>query len=105
MLLKKNSVQKAKMLRDLNLNRSAFINWEQRGNIPSGETLKKIADYFNVSVDYLLENGQKEKPLTAGGVELNDDEIEFIKALRALSPEEKKLIYRAANIVPRDIDL
>lgn len=30
----------------------------------SAETLSKIATYFGVSVDYLLGNGQKEKPAT-----------------------------------------
>lgn len=30
----------------------------------SAETLTKIATYFGVSVDYLLGNGQKEKPAT-----------------------------------------
>ena len=46
-----------KLLTDLGLNKSSILNWEKRGTIPSGETLQKIADYFDVSVDYLLGKG------------------------------------------------
>ena len=98
-LLKTHGLHKAKMLRDLGLSRNAFINWEQRGNIPSGEILKKIADYFNVSVDELLGNEQKEKPHTEIGIELSlsDDELVLLKKYRSLPPEEKKVVLRAAG--------
>lgn len=43
------------MLIDLNMSLGSFSNWKKRGNIPSGEAVSKIAKYFNVSTDYLLE--------------------------------------------------
>ena len=62
-LIARNKTTKNKMLIDLNLSRGSFSAWERRGTIPSGETLTKIADYFGVSVDYLLGNTDiKEKP-------------------------------------------
>lgn len=101
MLLKEKGISRNKMISDLNLSVSSFADWNRRGNIPSGEILKKIADYFNVSVDFLLGNEQKEKLPTVDGVELKQYEIELIEELRAASPEVKKMVLRSFGI---DID-
>ena len=58
-LIDEAGISKNKMLLDLGLNKSSMLNWEKRGNIPDGETLLKIARYFDVSVDYLLGNQDK----------------------------------------------
>ena len=61
-LLAQHGISKNKMLTDLHLSKNSIVDWGKRGTIPSGETLSKIAAYFNVSTDYLLGNEQKEKP-------------------------------------------
>ena len=38
---------------EMNLNRATFTAWK-RGAKPKNETLKKVADYFGVTVDWLL---------------------------------------------------
>lgn len=43
----------AAVVREIGLNNSAPTTWK-RGAIPKGETLQKLADYFDVSTDYLL---------------------------------------------------
>lgn len=53
-LISEHGITKNKLLLDLGLGKNSFVNWTDRGTSPSGETLSKIADYFNVSVDYLL---------------------------------------------------
>jgi len=53
-LIEENNITKNKLLTDLKLGKNSFVNWLERGTIPSGDVLIKIADYFNVSVDYLL---------------------------------------------------
>ena len=40
--------------KDLGISSGVLTKWKS-GGIPNGETLTKIADYFDVSVDYLLE--------------------------------------------------
>ena len=53
-LIASHGITKNRFLMELGLNRNAFNNWEYRGTVPSGDTLAKIADYFGVTVDYLL---------------------------------------------------
>lgn len=53
-LIEKNNITKNKMLTDLKLGKNSFVNWQERGTVPSGDVLLKIATYLNVSVDYLL---------------------------------------------------
>ncbi|HGS9013679.1 TPA: helix-turn-helix domain-containing protein [Clostridioides difficile] len=38
----------------LNVTKVAVSNWESDRRFPDQNTLKKIADYFDVSIDYLL---------------------------------------------------
>ncbi|MGL5896459.1 MAG: helix-turn-helix domain-containing protein [Lactococcus lactis] len=44
---------------DLNLPKNSLYSWKKA--VPSGDRLELIADYFHVSVDYLL--GREDKPL------------------------------------------
>lgn len=46
---------------DVGLNRAAVAKWKN-GSIPNGQTLAKIAEYFGVTVDYLLGSENKETP-------------------------------------------
>ncbi len=70
-LLGKANISKNKLLTDLKLGKNSFVNWESRGTIPNGETLSKIADYFDVTVDYLL--GTESKPSAA----VTDEDLKF----------------------------
>lgn len=63
-----------------------LATWK-KGNIRA-DYLQKIADYFNVSVDYLL-TGQKEKAPQEIPEGLSELDAEIIKVCSTL-PEEKK---------------
>ena len=53
-LLDKNGISGAKMSRDLGFSNADFSQWKTGKQNPSIEKLTKIAEYFNVSTDYLL---------------------------------------------------
>lgn len=73
LLLAEKGIQKKTFLAELGLSKNSFVNWRDRGTVPSGATLQKIADYFGVSVDYLLgKTEQKEKSPS-----VSDEEIKF----------------------------
>lgn len=62
-LLKKNSMTQADLSRATGISTGLISQWKKRMQSPSVDKLKIIADYFGVSVDYLLsgEDSQKEK--------------------------------------------
>ena len=39
---------------EIGINRATVTSWKKRGYTPRAEVLHKIADYFGVTVDYLL---------------------------------------------------
>ncbi|MFW5976338.1 MAG: HD domain-containing phosphohydrolase [Bacillota bacterium] len=53
-LRKQSNLRQADLARKLGFSRTTIANYEQNKRNPTPETLCKIADYFNVSVDYLL---------------------------------------------------
>lgn len=58
-LCAKNGKKPNPVAKELGFGSSAVTHWK-RGTVPSDISLKKIADYFGVSVDYLL--GKEEQP-------------------------------------------
>lgn len=51
---KNKNVSVAKMLEDCDIRKSLIYDLEKRDWTPSAELLEKIADYLDISVDYLL---------------------------------------------------
>ncbi len=73
--------------------------WENGFNFPKESTLEKIADYFDVSLDYLMGRTDIKKPATdnfqfafSDYDKLTDDQKEIIKNLAAslIAQNEKK---------------
>jgi transcriptional regulator with XRE-family HTH domain len=66
-LIRQNKTTARQVLNDLGLNAGFFTDMKRRGTSVSSDTMIKFADYFNVSVDYLLGNTmpvrQKKEPL------------------------------------------
>ncbi len=52
-LCKARGVSPSAVMVSIGLNKSNATFWK-KGSIPKGETLQKLAEYFGVSVDYLL---------------------------------------------------
>ena len=54
-LMKSQNVTAAKLTKETNLPNSAITEWKKGKSKPSLDAIVKIADYFNVSVDYILD--------------------------------------------------
>ena len=50
----RRGITQAEFARDLGVSQQAVGGWEVNRSEPSFDTLKRIAAYFNVSIDYLL---------------------------------------------------
>lgn len=53
-LLRENKISMYKMAKDFNCSKATITNWCYGYNEPKATEIKKIANYFAVSADYLL---------------------------------------------------
>lgn len=53
-LRKEKELSQLELAKDLNVAKQTVSNWENANRCPDYEMLVKIADYFDVSLDYLL---------------------------------------------------
>lgn len=62
-LLQKHGVTPYKVAKEAGVTQTALSNWKSGRSTPSSKTLQKVADYFGVTVDYLMtgRNDVKEK--------------------------------------------
>ena len=60
-LRKERNISQLKLALDLNMNQNTISRYENRDREADYETLVKFADYFDVSLDYLLGRNDKEK--------------------------------------------
>lgn len=102
-LLEDRGVRAADVCRGTGLPSSLFSEWKKGKSTPKADKLQKIADYFNVSLEYLmtgeesnLEEGYYTNPETAKMAQ----EIFENRELRALfdasrdaSPEDLKIVH------------
>lgn len=75
---------------DLSISQSAIGNWESGKREPNFSMMQKIANYFNVSVDYLL--GREDSPTFTIPDTLKDTQIAFTDGLQDLDEEELKQV-------------
>ena len=83
-LINQRGLSRNKFLKDLGLGKSSMSNRETRNNIPNGDTLLKLSEYFQISIDELL--GNKEYVYTK-------EEQKLIYQYRRLSQEQKNKVY------------
>lgn len=60
MIRKEKNLNQLKVAMDLNISREALSYYENGKREPSLEMLRKLSEYFNVSIDYLI-NGEEFK--------------------------------------------
>ena len=53
-LIQKHNVTAYRVAKEAGVTQTALSNWKSGRSTPSTPTLQKIADYFGVSVDYLM---------------------------------------------------
>ena len=86
---------------DLGINKASVTYWKKEGKTPNTEILQKVADYFNVSVDYLLE---KENEKTSPADLTEDDELNiYLEELK--NRKEMRMLFKlAAGATKEDVE-
>ena len=81
-LLQKHNITAYKVAKEAAVTQTALSNWKSGRSTPTTKTLKKIADYFGVTVDYLMTGKEEQKEKT---VELTArDERDIAKDLNSI---------------------
>ncbi len=87
-LRKETGITQKEVAKTLGISTTCYAGYEQGGHEPSFETLIKLANYFDVSTDYLLglakDDGLPHVRVTSPEA-LSFDELELLKNYRTLS--------------------
>ncbi len=70
-LLKDKQIKPADFYAGIDCNPQLFYDWKKKGAAPSAKTAYKVAQYFGVTVEYLL-TGRTDNPLQAKVDELQN---------------------------------
>lgn len=98
-LLQKYGVSTYKVSKATGIAQSVFSSWKSGISTPKQEKMQKIADYFGVSIEYLMTGIEKE-----GGEKyyLNDETAEM--AQKIFENKELRLLFDAArDAEPEDL--
>lgn len=83
------------LARIMNVSKQTISNWENGNRIPDTLTIKKLADFFNVSTDYIL---GKDNQLSS----LSNTVIEEIKL--NVNNERNKFINHLSKQIAKDLE-
>ena len=89
-LMEMAGVNAAEVSKATGINQSTLSNWKKRNNYISGKNAQLIADYFGVSVGYLMGKETGESPK----VILSDEEKEILKAYRSADETTQEMVRR-----------
>lgn len=95
-LCKEKGVSKTRAAAEIGLSNSITTKWKKTGATPGGDTLEKVADYFGVSIEYLLGGSEKENPPSR--LEPTERERRILDALRSKTPAEQKALLTLLGI-------
>jgi transcriptional regulator with XRE-family HTH domain len=92
-LLEERNLSQKQMAEDLNISASAVGNYVRNNREPDFETLKKIAGYFQVSTDFLLDYQSRQ--------ESGYGEQKVLQIFRALPEDQKELYIEQGRLLIR----
>lgn len=96
-LCKSKGIKGGRMCSDLGISKSLMTDLKSgRKKGVNAETAQKLANYFGVSVGYLLgEEDEKEKPTVPKDDGLTEHHMKLIEIAKSLSVEDAKLLLVA----------
>lgn len=97
-LLQKHGVTPYKVAKEAGVTQTALSNWKTGRSTPTTKTLQKIADYFGVTVDYLMTGEEKD----GNRYYLNDETAQMAQKL--FENKDLRILFDAAqDATPEDL--
>lgn len=98
-LLQKYGVSSYRVSKDLGIAQSVLSSWKNGISTPKQDKMQKIADYFNVSVEYLMTGEEKEGDKK---YYLNDETAAMAQSI--FENKELRMLFDAArDAEPEDL--
>lgn len=89
---------------ELNISRGTVSAWKNKGTTPQRDILQKIADYFGVTVDYLLGNETSYEAKKSPDQMSEDEEIaQMVEELKN-NPGKRLLFSKTSKATKEDIE-
>lgn len=87
-LIEENGVTAKKLTSDLEISSSSISDWKKGKGKPSAEAIIKLANYFNVSTDYILLGKNKDASI----IPSDDSEKKVLSTFRLLNEDNKDIV-------------
>ncbi|MEG0095035.1 MAG: helix-turn-helix transcriptional regulator, partial [Erysipelotrichaceae bacterium] len=85
-LRKRKDLTQIDLCKILNMQQGSYSKYERNDRMPDYDMIKKISQFYNVTIDYLLDNK----------IKINDD---IMMLNIELTPEEKKKLIEMTKIL------
>lgn len=99
-LLQEHGVTAYRVGKETGISTATLTDWKKGRSTPKADKMQKIADYFGVSVDYLLGNTDEKKepaPVSQGGH--SKTALAFAEEFKDFGPEEWKKVREYAELL------
>jgi transcriptional regulator with XRE-family HTH domain len=101
-LRKERAISQKQVAEDIGVSQSAIAKIEINRNEATASTIRKLADYFNVTTDYLLgiedEFGTRAISSTPTIDAYSKEERQLVEEYRKLPDDSKKLVLRMVGV-------
>ena len=84
-----NGTSVSHLEKELGFSNGSISKWERTS--PSIDQVKKVADYYSVSTDYLITGKEPLPP------DVTAEEMQLLKKLRGMSPEKRQIVEALLN--------
>lgn len=93
-LRKVKGISQTDLAKQINASREAIGKYERNEAMPSVETAKKIADVFEVTLDFLVDEN--------ANASFDKQTVKRLKDIEVLNPDDKKTLFSMMDAFLRD---
>lgn len=94
-LLQKRGLTSYKVAKEAGVTQTALSNWKSGKSTPTTKTLQKIADYFGVTIDYLMTGEEKD---SESAYYLNDETARLAQEM--FEDEDMRSLFHMKRTMP-----
>lgn len=89
-LRESKGIQQKELAVDLGVSQPTVSDWESGRKVPSAKSMAKLADYFGVSVDYLLGRENEKEPTPESESGLSKTAQKIMECVGQMSEREQE---------------